>query len=152
VLKMSRIHLVALLSLAALAVTGTALAAHNGNNKAELSGAGGVTGVAVVNYSEGQGTFNGTITVQGLAPNTSYSFSVTGAGAGAAGRLICSDTSNSTGTFTCNAQGLTLPGFTTAQVRTSGGAIVASGTFERRGNCRDPQQAGSQCKAPGQQP
>ncbi len=149
--RIGRSYLVALLSLAALAVTGTALAAHNGNNKAELSGAGGVTGTAVVNYAEGQGAFNGTITVSGLTPDTSYSFYVSGAGAGAAGRLICSGTSSSSGTFTCSEQKLVLPGFTTAQVRTSDGAVVASGTFERRGNCRDPEQAGSQCKAPGQQ-
>ena len=145
-LKISRTSVVALLSLAALAVSGTALAAHNGNNKAELSGVG--TGTAVVNYSEGQGTFNGTVTVRGLVPNTAYSFFVTGAGAGTAGRLICSGISNSHGTFTCSAQKLALPGFTTAQVRTTiGGTVVASGTFERRGNCRDPEQAGSQCKA-----
>lgn len=127
-------------------VTGTALAAHNGNNKAELSGVG--IGTAVVNYSEGQGTFNGTVAVSGLASNTSYSFYVTGAGAGAAGRLICSGTSDSSGMFTCSEQKLGLPGFTTAQVRTTiGGTVVASGTFERRGNCRDPEQAGSQCQA-----
>ena len=145
-LNMSRTYLVALLSLAALAVTGTALAAHNGNNKAELSGVG--TGTAVVNYSKGQGTFNGTVTVSGLMANTGYSFFVTGAGAGAEGRLICSGTSNSSGTFTCSAQRLRLPGFTTAQVRTTtGGTVVASGVFERRGNCRDPEQAGSQCEA-----
>lgn len=146
VLKISRTYLVALLSLAALAVTGTALAAHNGNNKAELSGVG--TGTAVVNYSEGQGTFNGTVTVSGLAANTDYSFFVTGAAAGATGLLICSGTSDSSGTFTCSEQKLGLPGFTTAQVRTTiGGTVVASGTFERRGNCRDPEQAGSQCQA-----
>ncbi|MEO5634358.1 hypothetical protein [Gaiella sp.] len=145
-LKISRTSLVALLSLAALAVTGTALAAHNGNNKAELSGVG--TGTAVVNYSEGQGTFNGTVAVSGLAANTDYSFYVTGAGAGAAGRLICSGVSTNSGAFACSEQKLPLPGFTTAQVRTTiGGTVVASGTFERRGNCRDPEQAGSQCKA-----
>ncbi len=143
-LKVSRIYLVALVSLAALAVTGTALAAHNGNNKAAISGAGGVTGVAVVNYSEGQGTFNGTITVQGLAANTAYSFTVTGA---LGTSTICSGISNSSGTFTCSAQKLVLNGFGTANVRTSDGTSVASGTFERRGNCRDPEQAGSQCEA-----
>lgn len=143
-LKISRIYAVALVSLAALAVTGTALAAHNGNNKAELSGAGGVTGGAIVNYSEGQGTFNGTITVQGLAPNTAYSFTVTGA---SGIRTICSGISDSSGTFTCSAQKLVLSGFGTAQVRTSDGTVVANGIFERRGNCRDPEQAGSQCEA-----
>jgi len=131
-------------------VTGTAVAAHNGNNKAELSGAG--TGTAVVNYSEGQGTFNGTVSVGGLMANTAYSLYVTGAGAGAAGRLICSGTSDSSGTFTCSEQKLALPGFTTAQVRTIGGTVVASGTFERRGNCRDPEQMGSQCKAQNERP
>ncbi|MBA2331900.1 MAG: hypothetical protein H0V94_03820 [Actinobacteria bacterium] len=145
-LKISRTYLVALLALAALAFSGTALAAHNGNNKAELTGAGGVSGTAIVNYSEGQGTFNGTITVNGLAPNTSYSFFVNGA-ASSPGRLICSGTSDSSGTFTCNAQKLTLLGFASAELRTSGGAVVASGVFERRGNCRDPEQAGSQCQA-----
>lgn len=146
-LKISRMYLVALVSLAALAVTGTALAAHNGNNKAELSGTSGATGTAVVNYSEGQSNFNGTVTVSGLAPNTAYSFFVSGAGA-TTGVLICSGTSDSSGTFTCNAQKLALPGFTTAEVRlTSGGPAVVSGTFARRGNCRDPEQAGSQCEA-----
>lgn len=145
-LKISRTYLVALLSLAALAVSGTALAAHNGNNKAELTGAGGVTGSAVVNYSEGRSTFNGNITVSGLAPNTAYSFFVNGAGS-TPGRLICSGTSDSSGTFTCSAQKLTLPGFASAELRTSSGAVVASGVFARRGNCRDPEQAGSQCQA-----
>ena len=143
-LKISRTAFAALVALAALAVTGTAFAAHNGNNKADLSGAGDATGVAIVNYSEGQGTFNGTITVQGLAPNTAYSFTV----AGASGiRTICSGISDSGGTFTCSVQKVTLPGFGTAQVRTSDGTVVASGTFERRGNCRDPEQSGSLCKA-----
>ena len=141
-LKISRTYFMVLLSLAALAVTGTALAAHNGNNKAELSGVG--SGTALVNYSEGLGKFSGTVTVRGLAPNTSYSFTVTGA---SGIRTICSGISNSSGTFTCSAQQLTLPGFGTAQVRTSDGTVVASGTFERRGNCRDPEQAGSQCEA-----
>ena len=83
-----------------------------------------MTGVAIVNYSEGQGTFNGTITVQGLAPNTAYSFTVTGA---SGTRTICSGISDSSGTFTCSAQKLALPGFGAAQVRTSDGAVVASG-------------------------
>lgn len=52
--------------------------------------------------------------------------------------------------ITCNAQKLTLPGFTRAVVRDSAGMEDASGVFARRGNCRDPDQAGSLCKAPGQ--
>lgn len=129
-------------------VAGSALAAHNGNNRAELTGAG--SGIAIVNYSEGTGTFNGAIRVSGLAPNTAYAFYVAGAGAGTAGRLICSDTSDGAGNFTCSEQHLSLPGFASAQLRTASGTVVVAGLFERRGNCRDPDQAGSQCDAPGQ--
>ena len=41
-------------------------------------------------------------------------------------------------------------GFTMAVVRNAAGVAVVTGTFERRGNCRDPDQAMSQCTAPGQ--
>jgi len=49
--------------------------------------------------------------------------------------------------FTCNAQKLALPGFAQAVVRDSAGMEDASGVFARRGNCRDPEQAGSLCEA-----
>ncbi len=51
-----------------LAFAGVAGAAHNGNNKAELAGTGDpdATGQAIVNYREGTGTFNGTLTVRNL--------------------------------------------------------------------------------------
>jgi hypothetical protein len=39
-------------------------ASHNGNNRATFGGT--TSGHAIVNYSEGQGTFNGTATVRGL--------------------------------------------------------------------------------------
>ena len=130
---------------------GRTLAAHNGNNRAELAGAGGITGVAIVNYSEGQGDFNGNVSASGLMPNTSYSFYVAGAGAGTAGVLICSGTSDAAGVFTCSAQHKPLPGFSRAEIRLgTTTTVVAMGTFERRGNCRDPEQGGSQCVAPGQ--
>ena len=126
------------------------LAAHNGNNQAVLSGTGDpdATGKAIVNYREGTGTFNGTITVQNLTPGATYTVLVRGA---SGERVICTDVANTQGSFTCSAQDLTLPGFVTAVVRDSAGTDVASGTFERRGNCRDPEQAGSQCAAPGHQ-
>lgn len=127
----------------------TALAAHNGNNSAQLTGTGDpdATGKAIVNYSEGRGDFNGSITVQNLNPGETYRFFVR---RGATETLVCSGEANSQGTFTCQAQHLTLGGFTMAVVRNAAGMEVASGTFERRGNCRDPQQAGSLCDAPGQ--
>jgi hypothetical protein len=125
---------------------GTAFGAHNGNNRAELSGTGDADalGVAIVNYSEGQGTFNGNITVSNLTPGSTYTFLVRGT---SGERTICSGTADAAGTFTCSAQKLTLPGFGTAVVRDSAGREVASGVFARRGNCRDEDQAGSQCEA-----
>jgi hypothetical protein len=129
---------------AALAVGAPiANAAHNGNNFAEPD----ASGKAIVNYSEGRGDFNGTITVRNLDPNATYSFFVRRMGVE---QLVCTDAANSQGTFTCQAQHLKLNGFAMAVVRSSAGIEVASGTFERRGNCRDPQQAMSQCTAPGQ--
>jgi len=137
------------LMLVAVVVSGiasSASAAHFGNNRAVVTSMADpdVTGKAVVNYSEGQGTFNGTITVRNLEPNLMYTFTVSG-------MKVCDGFASSKGTFTCNAQGLTLGGFTTAEVRLGGpaGSIVASGLFERAGNCRDADQLGSQCVAPG---
>ena len=126
---------------------GSASAAHNGNNKATLTGAGGVTGTAIVNYSEGTGTFNGSTTVRNLEPNTFYTFSVRLGVNEATDQLICSGTSNDQGLFRCSDQGLTLNGFSTAVIEDGAGNDVATGTFLRRGNCRDADQAGSQCES-----
>ena len=124
-------------------------AAHNGNNKASITGTGDpdATGQAIVNYREGTGTFNGSIAVKNLEPGETYTFLVRGA---TGETIICMDEANSSGTFTCSAQDLTLPGFGMAVVRDGAGMEVATGTFDRRGNCRDPQQGGSLCEAPGQ--
>ena len=127
-------------------IAGTALGAHNGNNRAELSGPSDAdaTGVAIVNYSEGRGTFNGNITVSNLEQGETYRFFVRGAGGE---QLICEGTASADGTFTCSEQKLVLNGFGTAVVRDSSGTQVASGVFTRRGNCRDADQAGSMCEA-----
>ncbi len=134
----------ALAAVTLLSIGSPASAAHNGNNKAELTGAGGVTGTAVVNYSEGRSTFNGTTSVAGLPAGT-YTFTVFNAANGS--QLICTFTSDGTGAAGCSAQDLKLKGFGVARILNSGGAIVASGAFARRGNCRDPQQVMSQCEA-----
>lgn len=139
-----------LVMLAALMVSalGSTSAAHNGNNKANLSAMGDdATGKAIVNYSEGKGTFNGAITVRNLEPNTDYTFVVRLMDDEASDQVICSGTSNSKGLFRCNAQDLTLAGFSQAVVEDDTGNDVASGDFARRGNCRDPQQGGSQCES-----
>ena len=149
--RFNALFLAAFVAFAAAAPT--ALASHNGNNAAELSGPGdsGATGKAIVNYSEGRGDFNGTITVRNLEPGVTYSFFVRfqSPGLPIEDTLICSGEANQQGTFTCQAQHLTLGRFTSAVVLDTGGDVVAAGAFERRGNCRDPEQFMSQCDAPG---
>ena len=134
-----------------MGVTPTASAAHNGNNKAVIAGTTDIdaTGKAVVNYSEGQGTFNGTITVRNLIAGATYTFQVSGTAASTPGVNVCTGVANSQGTFTCGFQSTALPGFATAEVEDVNGNVVATGTFDRGGNCRDADQAGSQCDAPG---
>jgi hypothetical protein len=136
----------AVAAVALLGIASPASAAHNGNNKAELVGD-GVTGTAIVNYSEGTGTFNGTTRVSGLEPDTEYTFRVNGP---AGPQTICTFTTDANGAGGCSEQGLTLGGFGRAEIVDDTNTVVASGIFERRGNCRDPQQGGTQCEAPGQ--
>ena len=133
----------------------SAIAAHNGNNYAELTGRADpdAAGTAVVNYSEGTGEFNGRITVHDLDPGQTYYFVVRLGTNEATDQLICFGEANDQGTFSCSAQHLALNGFSQAVVEDSAGNDEAGGTFARRGNCRDPDQAGSQCEAnaaPGQ--
>ena len=151
---MTRFNVLLLAALVAFAVAApTASAAHNGNNAAELSGTGDsdATGTAIVNYSAGRGNFNGTITVQNLEAGASYGFVARFQQPGfpIEDTLICSGEANQQGTFTCQAQHFTLGRFGRAVVLDSAGDVVAAGTFERRGNCRDPEQFMTQCDAPG---
>lgn len=134
-----------------LGSVGTASAAHNGNNKATLSGSGtelDASGQSIVNYREGTGTFNAKVSVTNLVPGAVYTFLVR-APSGGAETVVCSGTASAQGTFSCSEGDIRLPGFATAVVRDAAGIEVASGVYERRGNCRDPQQAGSRCNAPG---
>jgi hypothetical protein len=138
----------AIAAVALLGIASPASAAHFGNNKAELTGTApdsAITGTATVNYSEGRGTFNGTTRVSGLEPNTEYTFRVNGA---PDGQKICTFTTDANGAGGCSEQGLMLDGFGKAQiVNETTNVVVASGDFARRGNCRDRDQAGSQCEA-----
>ncbi len=85
--------------------------------------------------------------MRNLDPGETYRFFVR---RGATETLVCEGEANRQGLFTCNAQQIELPGFVEAVVRDSAGMEDASGVFARRGNCRDPEQMGSLCKAPGQ--
>ena len=136
-------------------LAGSASAAHNSNNRAELSGIGDpdASGQAIVNYSPGHGDFNGTVVVSNLTPGATYEFYLSRVRNGVLSEtLVCTGVADSQGTFTCAAQHFTSGGFTTAVVKNVAGATVASGTFERRGTCRDPEQMMHNCEAPGQNP
>ena len=134
---------------------GPAAAAHNSNNRAELTGTADpdATGLAIVNHSAGLNDFNGTVIVSNLTQGETYAFYLSRVRLGVLSEtLVCTGTADGQGTFTCAAQHLTSGGFTTAVVKDSAGVVVASGIFERRGTCRDPEQMNHNCDAPGQNP
>jgi hypothetical protein len=118
-----------------------ASADHNANNRATFEGA--VSGTAIANYSEGQGTFNAGTRVRGLAPGT-YTYAVTNVN-NTIVQTICTFTVGRSGNGGCSAQDLMLAGFTTAEIR-QGTTIVATDRFTRQGKseCRDPNQAGAE--------
>jgi hypothetical protein len=134
---------VAMLGLAAM----PAQAAHEGNNRAELSGS--AAGTALVNYAKGNGSWTAGARVAGLAPGT-YTFTVTSPN-GMTVMPVCTFEADGRGTDGCSARLEVLGGFATAEIRDAGGTVVSSGRFDRRGNCREADQAGSQCEAPGRQ-
>ena len=137
--------------LVVLVAPGVASAAHNGNNRAELSPVADpdATALAIVNYAEGRGDFNGNVSASGLAPGGTYTLVVRLGANEASDQTICSGTADVFGALSCSAQHLTLGGFNTAVVEDAAGEDVARGVFARRGNCRDPEQGGSLCDAPG---
>lgn len=118
-----------------------AFAAHNGNNRATFDG--DTSGTAVVNYSEGRGTFNGTLNVSGL-DDGDYSFAVSLNGTNR--QALCSFEAGS-GRTGCSVTDRALPGFNLAEVLDADGDVVDSAVFDRGGNCRDPQQGGSLCES-----
>lgn len=122
----------------------TGFAAHNGNNRASFES---YDGIAIVNYRSGSGTFNGSIRVGGLEPGVSYSFAVRTPGPTT---IICEGEANGGGVFSCSAGDLALGGFTFAVLSGPNGELETV-PFARRGNCRDPNQGGTQCEAPGHQ-
>lgn len=121
-----------------------AAAAHNGSNKAELAGDGG-TGTSVVNYSKGHDTFNASARVLGLDEGT-YTFRLRSPD-GQTAFDVCELESTGSGSATCSEVHRDFGGFATGEIVDDEGTVVAEGTYARRGNCRDPEQAGSQCEA-----
>lgn len=149
---MTRFNAVLVAAFAALVVAApNAVASHHSNNYAEVVGTADpdATGKAIVNYSEGGGDYTGSITVANLVPGATYSYSVWRTAVDNSTVLLCTGEANSRGMFTCQAQHFVLGGFGQAVVRDAAGVVVAVGTFERRGTCRDPEQSMTQCEAPG---
>ena len=131
--------------------TTSAFASHESNNYAKLTGAGGVTGNAHVNYVKGTEGWSSTVSVFGLAAGD-YVFAVRRTAAGAF-QTVCAFTADGRGQDGCSDQDAVLVGFTQAVIvldangngiADSGETVVASGTFERRGVCREPDQAGAE--------
>ena len=127
------------LSLAAAGLVVAALpaqAAHESNNRAELTSAldSGVTGKSIVNYAKGApNEWKSVARVSGLTPATAYTFTVNGP---AGIQEVCSFTTNTRGAGGCTDGEKDLGGFGTAQIRDADGAVVASGSFDRRGGNR----------------
>lgn len=109
-------------------------AAHESNNKAELTGA--ASGTAVVNDIEGRDRQQWTANtrLQGLEPGT-YTF-VLVAPNGTEGVTVCTFTSDGQGSSGCSNSAFDTGGFASAQIQDEAGDAVASGTFARRGGNR----------------
>ena len=115
-----------------LGLVSSVYAAHESNNKAELSGD-GISGHAIVNYVAGTEGWSSTARVDGLAPGD-YTFAVNLNGTNQT--TVCSFTADGNGSDGCSDQDADLPGFNTAVIVDSDGMVVASGTFARRGGNR----------------
>ena len=116
--------------LAALALTATTYAGHESNNRAELTGAAGVTGHAIVNYVKGTEGWTSTVSVQGL-PDGIYTFAVrlnTGTP-----QAICSFEISGEGRGGCRDNDAALMGFNQALILDGNDVVVAGGVFVRRG-------------------
>lgn len=124
--------------------------------------------------SEETSVWQQSLRFSGLAPGAGYSVVVKrGEGDGEVvpgnrDRIICTFTATSSGTGTCTGRFLELRALAVAQLKDAAGTIVAQatrtgapipagGTFTTAapgeitsdGGCREPEQGGSQCAAPG---
>ena len=115
-----------------LGLASSVSAAHESNNRAELSG--DASGHAIVNYVAGTEGWSSTVTVKGLEAGD-YTFAVNLNGTNQT--IVCIFTSDGKGNDGCSDQEADLPGFNTAVVLNSSGDIVATGIFERRGGNRE---------------
>ena len=140
-----------------------ASAAHESNNRlqfAPVSGSAGASGTGTINYVKG---------TSGAEPNTEWtsSFRFRGLEAGVSYTVvvksrineICSFTANDAGVGSCTSQFTGLPRLGIAQLLTSTGTpvlqatrhplLTGPGSITSSGGCREPDQGGSTCSAPG---
>ena len=156
-----------------LALPASALAAHESNNKLTFAPVAGspspdAAGGGVINYIKGisgeepDTAWSSSFRFNGLAPATAYTVVVRGRFADAtAFSAICDFTTNGAGSGGCQSNFLGLQRLAIAQLRLGGvggtpvlqatrQAVVAGpGAITSDGGCREPDQAGSTCDAPG---
>ncbi len=166
--------LIALVGLVALlAVPATALAAHESNNKLDFAPVAGSpapdgAGGGVINYIKGiseeepDTAWSSAFRFSGLAPDTAYTVVVRGRFADpTVFSAICEFTTNASGIGTCQSEFLGLQRLAIAQLRLGGvggtpvlqatrqAVVPGPGSITSDGGCREPDQAGSTCEAPG---
>lgn len=134
-MRLNRVLIAAAGTAALLVPALPAQAAHESNNKAELSGV-GTTGTAVVNYIEGRedNQWTANVRVRGLDAGD-YSY-VLVAPNGTDAKTVCTFTAKAKGSAGCSDSSFETGGFATAEVRDEDGDVVAEGAFARRGGQR----------------
>ena len=166
--------LIALLGLVALlAVPATALAAHESNNKLVFAPVAGSlapdgAGNGVINYIKGiseeepDTAWSSAFRFSGLAPDTAYTVVVRGRfAAPTVFSAICEFTTNANGIGGCQSRFTGLQRLAIAQLRLGGvggtsvlqatrlAVVSGPGSITSDGGCREPDQAGGTCAAPG---
>lgn len=161
-----------------LAFAPAASASHESSNRLDFDAVSGSTadGSGTINYVKGasDGTEEGSVWQQalrfsGLTPAVEYSVVVKrgegdgDAAPGSRDRTICTFTATDAGTGTCTGRFLELRALAVAQLKAADGQVLAQATrtgaagftaaapgeITSKGGCREPEQAGSQCTAPG---
>lgn len=167
-------RLIAMIGLAALlAAPAAAFAAHESSNKLVFEPVAGSVapdgaGRGVINYIKGiseeepDTAWSSAFQFSGLASGTEYTVVVRGRFADpAAFSAICAFTTNAAGMGGCQSQFLGLQRLAVAQLRLGGvggtpvlqatrqAVVSGPGSITSDGGCREPEQAGSTCEAPG---
>lgn len=173
-MRRTTITVLGTLALAAFAAL-PALAAHESNNALSFAPAAGspapdASGTGVINYVKGiseeepNTAWTSSFRFQGLEPDTTYTVVVRGRFADAtAFSAICSFTTNAGDGGSCSEQFIGLQRLAIAQLRlgdqsgtpvlqaTRQAVVAGPGEIASRGGCREPEQMGSTCEAPGLQ-